>query len=721
MGKYALPVMILFPFVCGGIGYLIGKKNKTLRNRLVAAATLVELAILLICCNGVLNGEIYELGIAKLGGLGLRFRIDGFRFLLSSMAMLLWAMCSLFSEQYFAHYHKRNRYYFFWMATLSATVGVFFSADLITAFVFFEIMSFTSYVFVAQEETEDALRAASTYLAVAVIGGLVMLMGLFLLQDCIGTLTISELFAASQSYLAVAEATGIGTTQFYIAGALILVGFGAKAGMFPLHIWLPKAHPVAPAPASAVLSGKLTKVGVFGILVVCCNLFHANPLVGGIILGIGLITMFLGALLALFSINFKRTLACSSVSQIGFILTGIGMQGILGEENAIAAAGTILHMLNHSLFKLVLFLVAGVIVQNLHALDLNDIRGFGRKKPYLMICYLFGALGIGGIPGWSGYISKTLLHEGIVEGIHHMHEAHNVAMALKSAEIVFLISGGITCAYMLKLFVAVFVEKNPDKEEKMRASDKKYLSLPGRIAIGIPAVLLFVFGAFPHMFYDRFAELASEFMHAEPMAHAVHYMSLVNLKGAAISIAVGAVVYFGIVRQLLMKRENGVKRYVDRWPVWLDIENLIYRPLLLKWLPALFGTLCKFFAETLPEALAKVVMLVVTVVVRLFSEGLDRGLLLLRKTLYHEKPTEQLYIGTRMTYRFGRMANIGAKILNRTVRRRHPITTDYVVTFAELHEINKRRNRMIESSLSYALLLFCVGMCITMIYLLFVS
>lgn len=696
MGGYILPVMILLPLLAGGIGYWIGTKNKKLRDRFTALITVLEFVVFVICCSDVFSGAVYELEVAKLCGLGLSFRLDGFRFLLATMAMFLWAMCTLFSEQYFSHYHRRNRYYFFWMATLSATVGVFFSGDLITAFLFFEIMSFTSYVFVAQEETQEALRAAATYLAVAVIGGLAMLMGIFLLQDCLGTLEIAVLREAGENYLAWAAVNDMSTTQYYVAGALILLGFGAKAGMFPLHIWLPKAHPVAPAPASAVLSGKLTKVGVFGILVVCCNLFYGNRIVGGVMLAIGLVTMFLGAVLALFSVNFKRTLACSSVSQIGFILTGIGMMGILGEENSIAASGTILHMLNHSLFKLVLFLVAGVIVQNLHALDLNEIRGFGRKKPYLMLCYLFGALGIGGIPGWSGYISKTLLHEGIVEGIHHVHDSHMAALGLKCAEIVFLISGGITCAYMIKLFIAVFVEKNRTNEAKMRESDQNYLSLPGKIAIGIPAVLLFAFGTFPHLFYDRFAALASGFMNAEPMAHEVAYMSLTNLKGAVISIVVGVAVYFGIVRTFMMKKEDDVKVYVDRWPAWLDLENLVYRPLLLKWLPVVFGTICRFFSDT------------------------DGILLFFRKTLYREKPTEQLYIGTRMTYKFGRIANFGVRVLNRTVRKKRPITTDYVVTLARLYELNKRRNRMIESSLSYGLLLFCVGICITMIYLLFV-
>ena len=207
-------------------------------------------------------------------------------------------------------------------------------------------------------------------------------MGLFLLYYQTGTLQISELYEACQG------------KNVYAAALCLLVGFGAKAGAFPLHIWLPKAHPVAPAPASALLSGILTKTGIFGILVISCQILFHDELWGTFILMIGVITMFLGALLAVFSIDFKRTLACSSVSQIGFILVGVGMQGLLAEENALAVRGTFLHMVNHSVFKLVLFMTAGVIYMNVHKLNLNEIRGFGKKKPLLAGIYLMGALGI---------------------------------------------------------------------------------------------------------------------------------------------------------------------------------------------------------------------------------------------------------------------------------------------------------------------------------------
>ena len=140
----------------------------------------------------------------------------------------------------------------------------------------------------------------------------------------------------------------------WASGILILIGFGAKAGAFPLHIWLPTAHPAAPAPASAVLSGVITKTGIYGVLVLSTTIFLHDAGWGMVLAVIGAITMVLGAVLAVCSIDLKRTFACSSVSQIGFILVGISMQCLLGHHNALAVDGTILHIFNHSLIKICL-------------------------------------------------------------------------------------------------------------------------------------------------------------------------------------------------------------------------------------------------------------------------------------------------------------------------------------------------------------------------------
>lgn len=564
-----LLLLVLFPMAMGFVCFLIGRRSPVWRSIAGIAAAAAELALSVCLACGPMRTE----SVSGVCALGLNLELDGFRKVYILVIALMWCMTMLLSDEYFAHYHNRGRYYFFNLLTLGATMGVFLAADLFTAFVFFEIMSFTSYTWVIQEETPGAIRAANTYLAVAVIGGLVALMGLFLLQRELGTTAISELHARA----AACPHRGM----LYAAGGCILFGFGAKAGMFPVHIWLPKAHPVAPAPASALLSGVLTKSGVWGILAISCNIFRHDPVWGQVILYLGTVTMVLGAVLATFSIDLKRTLACSSMSQIGFVLVGVGMMGILGEENALAARGALLHMVNHSLFKLVLFQCAGVVFMNLHRLDLNEIRGFGRRKPLLKLCFLLGALGIGGIPLLNGYVSKTLLHEAIVE-----------AGGYRPVEWLFLFSGGLTLAYMTKLFVCIFVEKHPEKQAQFD-ENRHYMNWRSAIALLIPTALLPILGLTASRSMDAIAALGTDFFHAGPLEHAVHYLSLENLKGAAISIAVGALVYCLVVRRLLMR--DG--RYVNLWPAKLDLEDLVYRPLLLKWLPGFFGPICAVFAE----------------------------------------------------------------------------------------------------------------------------
>ena len=630
--------------------------------------------------------------------LNLNFQIDGFRIVYGTIILLMWACTLLFSPEYFKHHENKLRYYIFNIVTLFATLGVFMAGDFYTAFIFFEIMSFTSYVWVIQEETQEARKAAETYLGVAVIGGMVALMGLFLLQHEVGTTNFALLREA-------AAAGTLNMKTMYVAGGCILFGFGAKAGMFPLHIWLPKAHPVAPAPASALLSGILTKSGVFGILGITCNVFAGNEAWSTVILVLGTITMVWGAILALFSINLKRTLACSSMSQIGFILIGIGMMTLLGEEGTLAARGTLLHMMNHSLFKLVLFICAGVVFMNLHELDLNKIRGFGRKKPFLMFSFLMGAIGIGGIPLWSGYVSKTLLHEGIVEGIA---EYGNI---LRVVEWAFLISGGITLAYMTKLFVCVFIEKNPTRQEEYDGK-KKYMNVASRIALCIPAVIIPVIGALPELTMDKIADFGTDFMHYGVPEESINYFSLENLKGAGISMAVALFVYLVIVRKILMK--NG--EYLARGNKRIDLETMLYRPLIQRWLPNVLGAFAKLFGENIIlTPVCKAIKRFAEIVSHLFSDSLDAVILLLGKTVFktaHVKTDDKIAADT--AYKIGKRKDIKEIKNGNEEEGGH----EYADLFYRRRKTIKHTTGHIMGSLSFALLMLCIALCGILVYML---
>jgi len=699
-------LIVFGPIATAVLSYLIGRKNKTALNIFFGVAVAVEFILAIVLLLTHKQGNMVT--VAGFCGLGLNFTADGFRCIYALVAAFMWLITGLISSEYFAHYRNRNRYYLFQLITLGATVAIFLSADLYTTFVFFEIMSLCSYVWVAQDEKQGSLRAGGTYLAVAVIGGMVLLMGIFLLYQATGTLVIEELPAACEG------------KNLWPAALCMLVGFAGKAGAFPIHIWLPKAHPVAPAPASSLLSGILTKTGIFGILVISCKMLLHDDAWGALILLIGVVTMFLGALLALFSVNFKRTLACSSVSQIGFILVGVGMLVLLGEENTLAARGTFLHMLNHSMFKLILFLVAAVIFMNTHKLELNEIRGFGRKKPLLMLCYLMGALGIGGIPGWSGYISKTLLHEGIVEYIHameggHLHSVFFTLSSIKAIEWIFLISGGLTVAYMCKLFAAVFLEENRDAQVQAAFDAKKTYWRPiSAVALTSAAVLVPIMGMLPGFTMDRLADMAQSFLGVHHAGHAVHYFAWVNLKGSVISVTIGVALYFTVVRGWMMRGGE----YVDRWPARLDLEELIYRPLILKILPGFFGGLCSFLDKG-PDVLIAFLRKTGMAIAGALNILTDGVVVLLRKTVYRDSPQRgELEEGNALTHVVGVTLNLLEKLLNQTIWRNHEHRKDLEHWFVLKYAAFKENATFIERSLSFGLVLFCLGLCATLIYLL---
>ena len=655
-----ISLTVFGPFAWAVAAYAIGRRSGPARDicAIVATATELILAAALAAAGGALNID------GALAG-GLHFTTGGLHTAYALITALMWACTSAFGREYFAHEQAGlNRYQLFSLMTLGATEGVMLSADFMTAFVFFEILSLTSFTWVIHEQSAAAVRAGYTYLFIAVAGGLTLFMGLLLLWSAAGTLRFDELLPAC------AQAD---RTRVLAGGVCVLLGFGAKAGMFPLHVWLPKAHPVAPSPASALLSGVLTKVGVYGILMFTLYALPADRVFGLIILCAGVITMALGALLALFSTNLKRTLACSSMSQIGFILTGIAMSTLLGaagaheEALALARGGTVLHMVNHSLIKLTLFMAAGVVVMNEGKLELNAIRGWGRRKRLLKLAFALGALGISGVPLFNGYISKTLLHEAIVEG---SELCAGLGGALRAVEWIFLCSGGLTFAYMLKLFICVFVERNSDPELQAR------FDAAPRCMNGLSAgVICFSALAMPLLGQPGLALPLGRYITGLESLMEFSAFSLGNLRGGAISLAIGAAVYAAIVRRALMK--GG--RYLDRWPRWLDMEEAVYRPLFTRALPALGGAVASLLGENkllrplcralkrcagefaqliadnrVTSALCRAAMVAGTVVGRALCDLPDFMLRLLRLTALREKRalrTENLRAGKLFTLR----------------------------------------------------------------------
>lgn len=616
-------------------------------------------------------------------GRGISFTTDGFRVTYVYLLTFMWLMAFLFSLEYMKGNKDKVRYYVYNVITYIATIGVFLSADLYTTFLCFEIMSLSSYVWVIHDEKEESIRAGSVYLTIAVASGLILLTGLILLQDVTGTLDMV--------YLPTAVPAASNRSQLAVAGACIVIGFAAKAGIFPLHIWLPQAHPVAPAPASALLSGALTKTGIFGMLIVAINLFFDTDTFSIVMLFFATVTMVLGAVLGVCAINIKRIFACSSISQMGFITVGIAMLALMGADyNTIAARGIFLHMINHSLFKLVLFTFAGIMIMNTHKGDLNELKGFGRGKKLLHFGYVVAGFGVAGVPLLSGYLSKTLLHESVVEYYHLSHNS-----TIQMVEWLFLLSGGLTVAYILKIYIAIFWEKNDDPAVQAKYDAKKFYMTPvTAVSYLTGAVIILFIGMFPTFTIDPILDNGESFFKVRGLDHAINYFSWSNLKGSVISIVTGVVVYIVVIRRFEFKKSNF---YKEMWPKFLDMEAYIYRPIIFYTIPFVGG-----------------------VVARVADSLVDVAVVVIRKTIYKDKilPYE-LDEGNALTHFIGGALDGSLAFHQAITHRRSKVRVSYEHKIAMFRLKLLERNILISRSLSFGLLMFCLGLMVTLVYVLF--
>ncbi len=398
-------------------------------------------------------------------------------------------------------------------------------------------------------------------------------------------------------------------------------------------------------------------------------LFQNNPAgeTWGLTLAIlGCLTMFTGGLLGLFSSNIKRTLACSSMSQIGFILVAIGCSDSLG---------ALLHTVNHSLFKLILFTIVSFLFGMTGELDYNRLAGFANRKWWMRLPFICAALGISGVPLFSGFVSKTLIHHGIETCMH----VSPYADMYQGVEWIFLFSGGMTFAYMLKMYFALF--HNHPREESCR--EDTCMAKPGSLSV----FLLYAFG-----FLCPAIGLYPKALQLLPVWE--------NLKGILISLSIGGLIYLIFIRTCMMRKESregsSYTRYIDIYPSWLDIEELVYKPVFLKILP-FFGALFSRAADRLMDGLSIFIM----------------------KTLLRPGGRSHVRNDHPLAYAAGKLADAVFTLVHVKIRKKPPVSR---ASYADLFTVGStefsRAARLVLYSVSFGLLLFALGLTATLVYLL---
>ncbi|MFQ5579907.1 MAG: complex I subunit 5 family protein [Nitrospiria bacterium] len=485
----AIPIWVIAIPVIGAFALLFKKDSDQYRNAVVVSACTLPFLLLLGIYSRVIAGGVAT-SLSWLPGFELTFKVDSAGLLVALFTALLWILCSIFSITYMTMEKNRFRYDFFSLLTLATNLGVLLAGDFFTLFIFFEGLLLFPYPLIAHKEDAPAIKGANLYLYVGVATSLLLLSGMVLLKNYAGTLAIQPLAADVAASMS-------GGLKFQIA-ALMVVGFGGKAGLFFEHFWLPEAHPVAPSPASALLSAAMIKAGAYGIFRVVNMLFvpqdgsMADWLtlsnIGYVTILMGTITMFLAVISALLASNSKRMLAFHSISQMGYIVMGIGCAAYLGREGAMGVAGALYHIVNHALFKAALFLGVGAVYFRTKELDMYKLGGLWQNMPVTAICLLIAVCGISGIPFFNGFASKTILHHAIIESYEHGHDT-----ILWIVEKIFILTAAGTFASNMKLFMLTFRGKRPEKYKNVEAAP-----LPMRVGmIGFAVAILFL-GFFPN-------------------------------------------------------------------------------------------------------------------------------------------------------------------------------------------------------------------------------
>jgi len=558
--------VILFPLAASLLLLLAARKLKRFVGVMAASAGGVTFLLVLTLYPLIRQG-IVEYHYSSLMSIGLLFRADYLGFIFAFLISLCWMLVLLYAVFYMEVEEHKVFYFSFSLLTLASCLGVVLTGDLVSLFLFFELLTFSSYLLVINRMNKEALSAGLFTLYMGLAGGLVLLFGIFYLYSVAGTVELAPLMEK------LAELPSANLAVIFLC---FLVGFGIKAGIVPLHFWMPKAYAASPAVVNALSSGAMIKAGIYGLLriimlvltpasVEARELFSFASSAGYAVIWLGLLTMVAGAVMALLQGNILRLLAYSSISQMGYVLTGLGAGAYLfGAEEAMGFSGAVLHSFNHTLFKTAFFLIAGIIFFRTKEVELKKLGGLGREMPFTAILFVAFILAIAGIPGFNGYISKTLIHDALLEAHHHFHTWH-----ILLAEKIFMLGSALTLCYYLKFFQGAFLGAKPPH---LRLEKKAPLLLYG------PLLALFLFvlavGFYPNFFLEEFVIAAAEaftFDH-HSLEHLVgfHFFDPHPLESALKVLFLALAIYLPLNKWKILEKEP---------PRYLSLESLIFTPI----------------------------------------------------------------------------------------------------------------------------------------------
>lgn len=499
---YTMIFPILFPIITGFLLLVIKEpENRKVLTGMTGAALLISggsMVYALFCTDGEAVILFYLTST-----LPVYLKPDSLGLLFAAVVTIVWVFAGFFSFSYMKpcgleREKGEKRFYGFYLMIFGILSGLSFAGNMVTFYLFYELMTLLSMPLVVHTKSREAIMAALKYLFYSFSGAYMALFGLYFLYRFGNTLTFTAGGVLDKNMVSGNE------NLLLVTAFIMIVGFGVKAGMFPLHAWLPTAHPVAPAPASALLSAVIVKGGVLGIIRVVYYMFGAEFIRGTWVqtawLVLTLITVFMGSMLAYREKVLKKRLAYSTVSQVSYILFGLALL------ESTALEGAMLHVVFHAFIKCALFLTAGAVIHKTGRERADELTGIGKEMPVTMWCFVFLSLALTGIPPTSGFVSKWYLALGALDS--------GAGIFSWLGPVILLVSALLTAGYLLPIAIkGFFPGEDYGYSEKSTGSDKKRLAFAAEeIPIIILTVLAVGLGIWPNPLMEYISGIVSSIL-----------------------------------------------------------------------------------------------------------------------------------------------------------------------------------------------------------------
>ncbi|MFI3213460.1 MAG: proton-conducting transporter membrane subunit [Eubacteriales bacterium] len=490
-GTFIVLIPMLLPIILGIIILIMKEPEKRSTLVIMTASGLLATAcsVAIVLASGA--ESLYLFHLTK--NIPVYFQIDNIGRIFVTVVSIIWVCAGIFSFTYMKHEANNKRYFGFYLIVYGILVALDFSGNIVTFYIFYELMTILSAPLVFHTQTRESIMAGLKYMFYSFCGAYMVLFGIYFIFTYGTTISFTAGGVLNPDLIVGNE--GI----LLVVVALMILGFSVKAGMCPLHAWLPTAHPVAPAPASAALSGIIVKSGVLGIIRVVYYLFGAAFISGTWVqttwLILTLMTVFMGSMLAFREKVLKKRLAYSTVSQVSYILFGLALC------NPIGMTGAILHVIFHAFIKCTLFLCAGAIIFKTGNIKVSELRGIGKQMPITIGCFTFVSLALVGIPPTSGFISKWYLAIGSLQA--------SVGVISWVGPIVLLVSALLTAGYLFPIAInGFFPGVDYDEATLERKEPNKTMLIP-MIILTLLAVVL---GMFPTKLIEFIYQLCAGLM-----------------------------------------------------------------------------------------------------------------------------------------------------------------------------------------------------------------